>query len=274
MGQPTRVPVPEQSKARSYYKYYSKEFAAVPKEKLDFLKAPYRKMEDGLDINDRNKLFEPGYLPDEQGIFPTAQGGAVVANRTFFPGSNGEMLQWWFGWHGVDPLRYAIWDPYDHYDLEISFADRAKILDPATPIPQKCYDVLHVVTESLVMGDAPVPLYLWFSDPAKLGYDASKIFTEACSFMVCANVEIKTPMGHLPVVMTHMARDIEGGCELRTRFWMGYNIINGQAQYLMPGGASFPQKVCEELLSHNFNEFTNLSVLLPQVYAEEKDNWE
>ncbi len=74
--------------------------------------------------------------------------------------------------------------------------------------------------------------------------------------------------------MTHMARDIEGGCELRTRFWMGYNIINGQAQYLMPGGASFPQKVCEELLSHNFNEFTNLSELLPQVYAEEKDNWE
>ncbi len=74
--------------------------------------------------------------------------------------------------------------------------------------------------------------------------------------------------------MTHMTRDTEYGCELRSRFWMGYNIINGEAQYLMPGGMEFPIEMAHQLLGHNFNEYTNLSEILASVYAEEKDNWE
>lgn len=100
------------------------------------------------------------------------------------------------------------------------------------------------------------------------------IFADACSFLVCANVLILPEDGSkIPVVMTHMARDIEGGCELRSRFWMGYQIIDKKAQKMIPDGVVFPENVVAELLGHNFAEFTNLAAILPQVYAEENDRW-
>ncbi len=268
-----RVPMYPGAEARSYYKYYQQPMAEIPADKQEFLKNPWQPAENYLPIAERNRIFEPGYLPGEVGLFETPEGGIMVANKTDFIGSTGAMLQWWFAWHGIDPLRYACWDPYDHYGLELSFEDRAKILNPNTTIPQKCYDVQHVVSESLVVGEDPMILYINFRDPRRMGYDIEKIFTDACSFLVCANVEIKTPMGHLPVVMQHMARDTAQGCELRSRFWMGYNIIDGKAQYLMPGGAPFPKEVGPLLLGHNFLEFTNLARILPDIYAEEKDNW-
>ncbi|MCD7866567.1 MAG: phloretin hydrolase [Clostridiales bacterium] len=269
-----RVPLRPGAENRTYYKYYLKEFAKLPADKTEFLKNPVGRQEDGLNIHERNKLFDPGYLPDEKGIFPTADGGKLVANNTQFPGVTGEMMQWWFAWHGLDPLRYAIWDPYDHYGLDISYEDRAKLLDPTLSLREKCCDIQHVVKESLVMGDAPATLFLDFKKPEDMGYDALKIGTDACSFFVVANVGIESPMGRVPIVMTHMTRDTEYGCELRSRFWMGYNIINGEAKYLMPGGMEFPIEMAHQLLGHNFNEFTNLSEILASVYEDEKDHWE
>ena len=123
------------------------------------------------------------------------------------------------------------------------------------------------------MGEPPATLFLYFEDPVEMGYDASKIGTLCCSSFVCANVEIQSPLGRVPIVMTHMTRDVEDGKELRSRFWMGYNILDGKAEYLMPGGMPFPVELAKQLLGHNFNEFTNLARILPQVYAEEKNNW-
>ena len=146
--------------------------------------------------------------------------------------------------------------------------------DPNVSIADKCYDVDHLVTESLVLGEEPTQVLIGFKNPASMGYDTSKIFTDACSFLVCANVWIDGPDGSkAPVVMTHMARDIEGGCELRSRFWLGYQIIDGKAKKMIPDGMVFPEIVVSNLLGHNFAEFTNLAAILPSVYAEEKDNW-
>jgi subtilisin family serine protease len=35
---------------------------------------------------------------------------------------------------------------------------------------------------------------------------------------------------YAPVIMCHFLRPVEGGCELRTRFWFGYSIIGGKPQ--------------------------------------------
>ncbi len=269
-----KVKVSEEGKQRSYYKYYLRDIAEVPAEKQEFLKNPLCDPADAHRIEDRNKIFEPGYLPGEMGIYKLENGTAVVANRTPFPGSRGEMLQWWFAWHGVEPTRYAIWDPHDHHGLKVSDEDRAKMIDPAVSIQEKCYNVHHSVLESLVPGEKPDHIEIDFKNPADMGMDASKLGTEACSFMVIANTGLEEPDGStVPVVMLHMARDTEDGCELRTRFWMGYNIIDGAAVKLIPDGMEFPEPILHALLGHNFLEFTNLSVILPEVYAEEKDNW-
>lgn len=270
-----RVPLYDGAEKKSYYKYYLQDMVEIPADKQEFLKSPKGDPKDALDINDRNKLFDPGYLADESGYFMLDNGCAVVSNRTEFKGSTGAMLQWWFGWHGVDPLRYAIWDPFDHYNVEVSDEQRRYILDPQTSVADKCREVDHLVTESLVAGDDPVQILIHFKDPANLGYDKAKIFTDACSFMVCANCEILGPGGvKMPIVMTHISRDTEGGCELRSRFWMGYHIIDGKGVKLLPEGMTFPEPIVAQLLAHNFAEYTNLAAILPKVYAEEKDNWE
>ena len=269
-----KVPLKEDAEKRSYYKFFLRDMAEIPEDKKEFLKNPKGDAKDALKIEDRNRLFDDGYLADEKGYFMLENGTGVVSNNTYFDGACGEMLQWWFAWHGLDPLRYAIWDPYDHYDLEISREAREKMLDPEVSIADKCYDVDHLVTESLVMGTEPMKLLIGFRNPASMGYDTSMIFTEKCSFLVCANVLILVDENtKIPVVMTHMARDLEGGCELRSRFWMGYQIIDGVAKKMIPDGMVFPEPVVAELLGHNFAEFTNLAAILPEVYAQEKVHW-
>ena len=41
----------------------------------------------------------------------------------------------------------------------------------------------------------------------------------------------------------------------------------------MPDGVSVPEEVPMSLFAHNLNEFGHLAAILPQVYAENKDNW-
>ena len=81
----------------------------------------------------------------------------------------------------------------------------------------------------------------------------------------------------MPVVMLEVAKKIDGIETFQARFWVGYHIIDGKAQCLVPAWNVIPQEECEMLakglLGHNIKEFTNLNRVLPKVYAEEKDNW-
>lgn len=275
MKQAERVSVPAGSESKSYYKYYLRDLAPYSFEKQLLQKMGAGNNANALDIADRAKLMDPGYLPDEIGYYLLDNGAACVSNNTFFKGSTGEMLQWWFAWHGLDPLRYAIWDPFDHYNTELDEASRAKILDPNTSIPDKCFDVEHLVTESLVLGDPGIPIAIHFKTPEEMGFDRTKLGTKEFSFFVGGNVEIITPEGqpNVPIVMIHTARDVEGGCELRSRFWMGYHIIDGQGVCLLPPGFKFPEVLVKQLLGHNFTEYTNLASILPDVYKENVGTW-
>ncbi|MFX1508632.1 MAG: DAPG hydrolase family protein, partial [Promethearchaeota archaeon] len=77
----------------------------------------------------------------------------------------------------------------------------------------------------------------------------------------------------VPVVMTHFLRPVEGGSELRSRFWFGWQIIDGEPVKCIPDGFKIPAIGPVSLLKHNVKEFTNLACILPDIYAEEKDNW-
>ncbi len=114
-----------------------------------------------------------------------------------------------------------------------------------------------------------------FKRPGELGYDESKIDTEACATLTCANC---TTLGSgeipdMPVVMTHFVRPVEGGVVLRSRFWFGWQVINGEAVKCIPDSVKVPAFVPKTLLAHNIKEFSNLARILPSIYEEEKDNW-
>lgn len=268
-----KVPVSREDKKKSYYHFYERELKAIPEEKTKILENVYGQPGKAMEIEDRNLIFSKDALPDDPGGIRSLDGGSyVISNLTRFQGSNGEMLQWYFAWHPLDSLRYSIWDPYDHYGLTISEEDRARILDPHTSLSEKCRNVTHYVNESLLPGTEPGLGTISFKDPVEMGYDSSLINSDACSFIVTANVEVATPEGmpNFPVVMLHMAQDRPYGCILKSRFWMGYQIENGCGILkASPEMVEMIKPVFWDLQQHYFFEFTNLAEILPVLYKEE-----
>ena len=68
--------------------------------------------------------------------------------------------------------------------------------------------------------------------------------------------------------MVHFIREMDGGVEWRTRFWMGYTILNGHPVPLLPPGIRVPEPAVFGLANHNIYENTRLKSLLPLVYEE------
>jgi len=71
-----------------------------------------------------------------------------------------------------------------------------------------------------------------------------------------------------PSLMCHIFRNTPGGLEHRTRFWMGYRFSQGKPDLVLPPGVSVPEFAVQGLARHNVREFSNLGVLLPEIYAE------
>ena len=267
-----RVPVNDFDKKKSYYKYYVRPMTEPPAGRMSAISDTPGDAKDALRLKDRNMLFEAGDLPGEFGWWRFEDGTSVIANQTVFPGVTGEMFDWWFAWHPIDRLRYAIWDAEDHFDVYLD--DRAHSLDFSLSMRERHWDSVHYIWEDIGFGGIDL-LRLDFKRPRDMGYDESKIDTDACNALICANCRTygTAERPDMPVVMTHFLRPVEGGSELRSRFWFGWQIKDGEPVKSVPDGVTIPDMPNIKLLEHNVIEFTNLAAILPLVYAEEKDNW-
>jgi len=267
-----RVPVSMVDREKSYYKYFVRPMAAPPAGRLESITEESLDPKDALRIQDRHRLFEAGQLPGSFGWWKLEDGTAVIANQTFMPNVTGEMFDWWFAWHPIDRLRYAIWDPNDHFDVYLE--DKAKALDLSKSMQERHWDSLHHIWEDIGTGNVDL-LRIHFHRPRDFGYDESEIGTAACNALVCSNVIVvgNADMPDVPVVMTHFLRSVDGGSELRSYFWFGWQMVDGEPVKAIPDDVEIPAMGPKSLLNHNVIEFTNLAAILPEVYAEEKDNW-
>lgn len=258
-------PLSREEKALSYAKYYYKELEPIPKEKLDIIKAGPMDNSKALSVYDRNKMFDTGYFDVETGYCVMEDGTGFLANKTEMPGVTAEMFAWWFAWHALEDVRYKIWVPKDHRYARNMQPE--KILNFDTPILERNWGTTHEIVEDIGFGDDR--LTIKFKRPEEMGLDASKIGTKYCSAIQTGN----GTGDNLNTVLMHMVRDIPGGIELRSRFWIGYHIVDQKPKKLLPDGVEVPLIAPQKLFEHNCLEFTNLAALLPKVYAEEKDNW-
>ena len=258
-----------EERALPYAKYYDLPITPIPPETLAVLQAGPIDPKLALPIERRNDLFKPGYLDCEVGWCVMENGAGYLANLTKMPGVTPEMFNWWFAWHGLEDLRYRIWDPEDHFYARQQNPERVK--DPGVPMREKNWGTVHHVLEDI--GPGPDELVLNFQYPHVLGYDEDKVGTPACAAMQCANGHGPVPGQGVAAIMTHMVREIEGGIELRSRFWIGYGLVNGEVVKLLPDGVRVPDMAPMGLFAHNLKEFGHLAAILPSVYAEEKDNW-
>ncbi|MBE6914879.1 MAG: FAD-dependent oxidoreductase [Ruminococcaceae bacterium] len=256
------VPVTEEDKAGPLYKYFQMEMVeADPKRYADVQLPADPSL--GMLPHDMNKLFDPGYLPLELGYCNLPDGGAMLANLTFMPGVTPEMFDFWFAWHGVDPMRYRIWNHHQHYSAKTMNMDRA--MDKSLSMKERYWDTTHDIVEDV--GNGPQNIFINFRNPADIGFDPEKL-KNFDGTIVCAGNEKS------PTIMCHFLRPVEGGCELRSRFWMGYHVIDGKPVKFLPDGVKMPLAPVKSLLMHNIKEFTHLAAILPQVYAEFHEEFE
>ncbi|MBP2656356.1 MAG: hypothetical protein H6Q73_3925 [Firmicutes bacterium] len=252
-------------KTKPYAKYYDVPMTPAPQDIFELLDKGPIDPSLALPIDHRNALLKPGYLPVERGYCIMPDGTGFVAGLTKMPGITADMIDWWFAWHGLEGLRYAIWDVDDHYDIHVKPEDLERRLNPKLSLRERNWNTTDVVTEDI--GTGTMVLDISFISPAAFGYDMSA-FAKGASTAINANLgphEPKTPL----VCFSHVAREIPGGIELRSRFWIGWNIID---QKPVRVGTEVPAEViaglAKGLAYHCPKEYHNLAAILPKVFAE------
>jgi phloretin hydrolase len=258
----------EIERKRPYAGYVTRPMSPPPAEIYEALGKGPIDPADALPIGRLNDLLEPGYLATERGWCIMPDGTGFVAGLTTMPGVTADMIDWWFAWHGLEGLRYAIWNPDQHFDVHVAPADLERRLDKRLSLRERNWGTTDVVTEDV--GTGTMLLDISFMSPEDFGYDMIR-FTSGALTAVNANLGPHNPVSRL-VCFTHQARAIAGGIELRSRFWIGWNMIDRKPVRV---GHGIPAEVISGLahaLAHHCpKEYYNLAAILPQVYAENHD---
>lgn len=257
--------------ALPYSKYYYRKPAEPNPHLMEILSRGPMDPAKALPYDRINDLLDPGYHEVETGYCILEDGAGYLAVNSVFPNCTVRMMRWWFAWHAAGPgLRYAIWFPPGHLAISVSDQDRAKLHDPDIPLAEKSQNIDHFIVEDT--GSGPVDVVLSFLTPRELGFDmdrfrASKV---ACVFGGPGVGELRE--GGTPTrsssVMIHLCREIEGGVEFRSRFWLGYRLNNGKATCFLPPGLRLPIEMPMTLGFHNVMEYSNLASILPELYQE------
>jgi hypothetical protein len=203
----------------------------------------------------------------------TAEALDLTPDGLSTPGCTGEMFQWWFWWHSVEPARYALWYPYSH--ISANPVDRDVLTAPGLTHEQRYVGNTHLVTERI--GSRLVRISIRFVDPAELGFDTSRFAEAGIVAHACAEVSLLRPEVSA-TTMVHLARRTESGFELRSRYW------NGQRMSLNLGSLSLPldgvlstlglkrrfvgESLAHDQLLHDQIEWTHLASFLADIYGE------
>ena len=200
-------------------------------------------------------------------------GAGYMALDYELPGLSVDMVEWWSGWHGIEDLRYMIWYPPSHYGARVSDKDRVKVLDPSVSAVEKFQGVTHFVTEDVGEG-GPSEIAISFLRPEQLGFDMSHFRAGSVRrTAVGGQIVMRAPGAPedappRQLILLHLVTEVPGGVEYRSRFWFGYAFVDGTAVCVLPEGEVVPDHLPIGCLRHNIEEFSNLRVLLPKLYAE------
>ena len=270
------VPLYEGAEKKSYYKFITP-IEHIPDEEIKRVKGLV-----GQDPSlppafaDRAIIQTDKYTPVPEGVYFMEDASMFISCVTPMPDVTGEMMDWWFAWHNLDPLRYTLWNPEDHYDVQVTDEDRAHILDDSLPVRERAWGIVSTVTESW-NGEEPTVGPLHFTEPGTVGLSNDLIGTPKCQSILVANNSTKKGPIEVPVYMCEWLRENdEGKNEWVVAAWMGHGVKNGkEVKFHIPKPLMkvMAEKMGAMFIAHSHKEMAHLNEILPGLYAEQKDNW-
>jgi len=151
-----------------FEKYLNRPNAAMPKAHLAILeKGKVMPVASALPRADVNKLFDAGYLAGEDGFCRQDNGAMYTAVLTKMPKVSIDMINWWFWWHAAEGIRYRIWYPEMHYDIQSDFGGHYD--DETKSYRERLHLSSHLVTEDV--GSGKDEILINFMSPADFGFD-------------------------------------------------------------------------------------------------------
>ncbi|MBW4549855.1 MAG: hypothetical protein KME35_01825 [Aphanocapsa sp. GSE-SYN-MK-11-07L] len=204
------------------------------------------------------QLFLPRNFGCESGIERLNNGGLHISVLTRMPNVTAEMIAWWFGDYMQTTEHYRLWHPRDHVWMD--WADK----QPGTHLGAK-----HLVHE--YVGGKLYKLRIHFIPPDQFFED--EVETDPESLLLCA----KLTFLNLPIETTrfvHAVRNVEGGCEMRSNFWLGYIdsplwLVNQIGNLSITRKIGATHALGRAIEVHCHEEMTNLAGFLPRLYAGE-----
>jgi hypothetical protein len=164
-GTDTMVPITEDEKKGSLYKYFIRDMVEPDPSK-------YAQTRDAIDLPEEESalhldiLFNPGYMPVELGYGYLPDGCAILANLTDFPGVTVDMFDFWFAWHPIESMRYKIRNRDQHYYCQTMNPEIA--LNKSLSLRERLWNTPHDIEEDCNMGKQPIKIR--FCNPADIGF--------------------------------------------------------------------------------------------------------
>ncbi|MBQ8663443.1 MAG: hypothetical protein IJ471_06265 [Eubacterium sp.] len=273
----------EEWKGSPWEEIFNRPLADVSQEQLDALNNGPCNPQLAMPIENRSDLFLPGEQSVEIGYCAMPDGTGFVANRTFFPNATPEMLDWWMNFHPLSGERLAAWLPNAHLDCYV----REPYLhcdESGFSLATRNWGKEHMASEGLTSLEESGLCRLKFYSPQDVGLDMIKIAlspVKAHAFLSVVffgdglvmfgeeqakEILAKDPNAQIPFnCLLHTFRPVPGGCELRSRFWIGKGIKNGVPYTTLPKGMD-AEAISWVMLRHTIQEMSNLASFLPEMY--------
>ncbi len=261
---------PGDLEGKPYAKYWNPLMQPLPEAVSQALLHGPEASELGFGIEQADLLVEPGYLPLENGTTKLDSGEIFVAVLTEMPGVTGAMFEWWMGWHYMEHQRYKLWHPRAH------LANGTKEMrgdDPDLSDREK-YLTTHLVTE--YVGNTKQEITISFTDPGEHFSNTSSFADHGITATVCGTVALQ----RAPITvgrLIHQIRAVEGGSEMRSRFWLAKPELTGLKQEnplnkLISSDFVVNQIIGQDLgrdmVVHCGMEMNHLASFLPALYAD------
>jgi hypothetical protein len=225
-----------------------------------------------LSLDNAATLSDDGYHVLENGYTVFDDGAIHIATLTQLPRATPEMVDWWIWWHATDTPRYKLWYPRAHLYAEWA---------GSTVDPQSSYRERYIGGTSFVdeyVGNAVGELAIQFVEPKEFGFDDDDLDPDRAT-AICARVGLsRAPIdwGYL----VHHVRRVDGGCELRSRFWMGGRYVaargaatlDGELAPVADAARGLGEAQAKAMVVHCSREMNHLARFLPDIFEDFQRN--